>query len=121
MISDIDILSFDAYNYAYTIALYPDEVERFIRRGGALAWGIIPNNEDGMREESVDSLIRRTEQSFEMLTEKGIDKDALLRSSIITPECGLGTVEVPLSARILEALVAVSSGLRKKHGLDDDP
>jgi methionine synthase II (cobalamin-independent) len=121
MMSEIDILSFDAYNYAYTIALYPDEVERFIGRGGALAWGIIPDNEDGMKEESVDSLIRRTEQSFEMLTEKGIDKDALLRSSIITPECGLGTVEVPLSARILEALVAVSIGLRKKYGLDDDP
>jgi methionine synthase II (cobalamin-independent) len=121
MTTDIDILSFDAYNYAYTIALYPDEVERFMRSGGSLAWGIVPNNEDEMRDETVSSLIGRADSSFEMLIEKGVDKEVLLRNSIITPECGLGGVDEPLSARILETLVAVSRGLKEKHGLESDP
>jgi methionine synthase II (cobalamin-independent) len=118
MTTDIDILSFDAYNYAYTIALYPGEVERFLKRGGSLAWGIVPNNEDELKDETVSSMIERVEQSFKMLTEKGIDIDVLLRNSLVTPECGLGGVDESLSAKILETLVAVSYGLREKHGLD---
>jgi methionine synthase II (cobalamin-independent) len=91
-----------------------------MRSGGSLAWGIVPNNEDEMRDETVSSLIGRADSSFEMLIEKGVDKEVLLRNSIITPECGLGGVDEPLSARILETLVAVSRGLKEKHGLESD-
>ncbi|MDD1767749.1 MAG: hypothetical protein LUQ27_04190 [Methanomassiliicoccales archaeon] len=121
MSTDIDILSFDAYNYAYTIALYPDEVERFLKRGGSLAWGVIPNNEDELKGETVNSLIDRMESAFRMLTEKGIDADVLLRNSLITPECGLGGVDELLSGKIFETLLAVSQGLRDKNGLDGGP
>ncbi|MGD0056249.1 MAG: hypothetical protein ABSB83_00125 [Methanomassiliicoccales archaeon] len=120
MTTDIDVLSFDAYNYAYTVALYPNEVERFLKRGGSLAWGIVPNNEDGMRDETVRSLVEQAVSSFEMLTEKGIDKDILVRNSLITPECGLGGVDESLSGKILETLLAVSRGLREKYWLHDE-
>lgn len=120
MATTIDILSFDAYNYAYTIALYPEEVARFIERGGSLAWGIVPNNEEGMRSETVASIIERADSAMQMLVEKGIDREALLRSSLLTPECGLGGVDEPLAAQTIRTLVAVSRGLRAKHGLEDE-
>lgn len=34
---------FDAYGYAETLALYPDDLRRFLDRGGMPAWGLIPN------------------------------------------------------------------------------
>jgi len=37
-----DILSLDAYEYAETLALYPEEVTRFLARGGIIAWGVVP-------------------------------------------------------------------------------
>ena len=33
MSMDIDVLSFDAYDYGYTISLYPEEVEPFLKNG----------------------------------------------------------------------------------------
>ncbi|GAH14871.1 unnamed protein product, partial [marine sediment metagenome] len=41
----IDILSFDAYNYAQSLSLYPSEVKSFLDRKGNIAWGIVPNDE----------------------------------------------------------------------------
>ena len=41
-----DILNFDAYAYAESVALYPDAVRAFLRRGGLLAWGIVPAEDE---------------------------------------------------------------------------
>jgi len=34
----VDVISFDAYEYADTIAYYPDQVKAFLENGGVLAW-----------------------------------------------------------------------------------
>ncbi|GAI16409.1 unnamed protein product, partial [marine sediment metagenome] len=51
-----DILSTDTYNYAQSLSLYPAEVKKFLDRGGTIAWGIIPNDEESLAKESVASL-----------------------------------------------------------------
>ena len=43
--SGADIISFDAYDYSGTIALYPGEFSGFLKKGGYLAWGIVPTTE----------------------------------------------------------------------------
>ena len=48
----MDILNFDAYAYAQSLALYPDEVKKFIGRGGCVAWGIVPNQMAPLEKES---------------------------------------------------------------------
>ncbi|MBM4237399.1 MAG: methionine synthase [Euryarchaeota archaeon] len=118
--ASIDILSFDAYYYAYAIALYPDELESFLKKGGALAWGIVPNSEDAMNEESVASLVELAERGFELLVEKGLDRDLVIRNSLLTPQCGLGGVSEAMSGRILGTLASVSKELRRRHGLEEE-
>ena len=54
----VDILNLDAYEYAESLALYPDEVGAFLERGGIIAWGIVPAS-DQVLEETVDSLVER--------------------------------------------------------------
>lgn len=116
--ADIDIVSFDAYNYGHTIALYPEAVSAFLERGGSLAWGIVPNGEEGLQSETDESLVGRLEQLMLALANKGIDLDLLKRTSLITPQCGLGPLDEPLAEKALFLLSQVSQRFRESNGLE---
>ena len=117
--TSIDLLSFDAYNYAFSVSLYPDHLKAFLARGGILSWGLIPNTDGNLEKETVDSLLARFDKAVGELVNKGLNKDMLLEQSLITPECGLGGLSEDESVRVLELLVQVSDAIRSKHGLED--
>jgi methionine synthase II (cobalamin-independent) len=112
----IDVLSFDAYEYADTLFLYSDDVIRFIERGGMIAWGIVPNNEKLLATESVERLVSRLEGIMKRLSDRGISMDEILSSSLFTPSCGLGPTTVSCAEEALPILVKVSDKMREKHG-----
>ena len=116
--SDIDLLSFDAYDYGHTIALYPEEASAFLERGGAFAWGVVPNNEEVIARESVGSIVQRAEEAFRGLIDKGIDEDLLLEHSILTPQCGLSGLDEATAGKVLDLLTDVSKELRSSRSLD---
>lgn len=107
----IDFLSFDAYDYIHTIALYPQELQRFISGGGGLAWGIAPNSEEKLARESVDTLVLKLDGTIAALESKGVDRDALLKSSILTPQCGLIGLDENGAARTMDLLLGVSEAM----------
>jgi methionine synthase II (cobalamin-independent) len=117
--TSIDILSFDAYSYGHTIALYPTEVRSFLEHGGSLSWGIVPNSEDALRLETVDSLVEKLERGMGALVAKGVDQELLYHTSLITPQCGLGGLDEVMAVEALDLLVAVSDKFRAIHGLED--
>lgn len=110
----IDILNFDAYNYMKSISLYPQELSEFLDRDGLIAWGIVPTSEE-IANENAESLVKRLEAGTELLAAKSISKDKLLQSSMITPSCGCGTMEVKDAERVLELTRETSELLRKKY------
>lgn len=110
----VDILSFDAYNFYETISLYPRELEAFLERGGILAWGIIPNTQELLKE-NYNSLVERLEKALDLLVKKGIKKNDILDSMIITPSCGLGLIDEYLSDIVIEQTVGFSEKLRKLY------
>ncbi|MFC1910127.1 methionine synthase [Chloroflexota bacterium] len=112
----LNILSLDAYAYAQTLSLYPVEVKAFLQRGGAIAWGIIPNTEELLVKETVASLKDRFEAALEPFTGKGIPFKQLLEQSLLTPGCGLaGLATVEAAEKVLQMLVELSSKIRSKH------
>ena len=111
--TNLDILSFDAYGYLETIALYPKELRSFLERGGVLAWGIIPTSEAILKED-VQSLVTRFKKGVDILAKKGIDP-ALLQRAIITPSCGTASLPIPLAERVCEVTAEVSKRLREKE------
>ncbi|MDW5562020.1 MAG: hypothetical protein SA339_02250 [Methanomassiliicoccus sp.] len=113
----IDFLSFDAYDYGYTIVLYPEEIQRFLERGGSLAWGVVPNSEEKLANESVSSLVGSMESMFANLGSKGVDTDLLARQSMITPQCGLSGLDERGAGKVMELLRGVSSALASKYSL----
>ena len=111
----LDILNFDAYNYGYTIALYPEEVKAFLERGGVIAWGIVAHDEGGLKGETVKSLIDRLEECMAALDQKGVSFRLLTERCLVTPSCGLGSLSEEAAAWALELLCGVSKELRKRY------
>ena len=111
-----DIVSFDTYNYAPSLALYPNEVKRFLEKGGTIAWGIVPMETDALIGETVASLKDRLEEAMAPFTRSGIPFRQLIRQGLITPGCslaGLGTEEA--AGQALELLAELSAAIRKRY------
>jgi len=112
--SDIRIISFDAYEYIETISMYPAEFTEFFKGGGYLAWGIIPTT-DSIREESLDSIKRRFDNSVDRLS-KSIPATLLLSQIMLTPSCGTGSKSIEETLKVFKTLVELK-GLIKGSSL----
>lgn len=117
MEAGVDIISLDAYQYAINLALYAEEADNFLARGGTIAWGIVPTFDEQMDKETVETLEERLEQTIGLLTEKGIDRTQLLKASLITPSCGMGLQTVERTLTIAQATGELSRRMRDKYKL----
>ncbi len=115
--SSADILSFDAYNYADSLGCYPAEVKAFLETGGSIAWGIVPNEEDNVARESVDSLLDRLEEAMALFTRDGLPIKQLVAQSLLTPSCTLASLSAEASIHSLELLSELSARIRSKYSL----
>lgn len=113
--TSLDILSFDAYNYGYTLALYPEEVKAFLERGGIIAWGIVPHEEQALEGETVNSLLDRLGEEIAELDRKGVSFRRVLSQCLVTPSCGLDSFSEEGAAWALEFLAGVSKELRQRY------
>jgi hypothetical protein len=111
----LDILNFDAYNYAKSLALYPDEVKTFIARGGCVAWGIVPNNLDPVNKETAASLKDRLEEAIAPYTRNnGLPYKDIIKHSLLTPACALTSLGEDGAEKALQLLTGLSEMMRKK-------
>jgi methionine synthase II (cobalamin-independent) len=114
--TSVDILSFDAYNYAQSLSLYPSEIKSFLDRKGAIAWGIVPNDEPSLAKETTASLKDRLEEAMAPFTRNGVPFKQLLRQGLLTPSCGLASLDTTeAAARALELLAELSEMIRKRY------
>jgi methionine synthase II (cobalamin-independent) len=114
--TNTDIASFDTYNYAESLTLYPADVKKFLDRDGAIAWGIVPNDAESLAKESVASLKDRLGEAMAPLTRKGIPFKQLIERGLLTPSCGLGGIaNEEVAGQALELLVKLSAEIRKRY------
>ncbi len=111
-----DILSFDTYNYAQSLSLYPAEVKKFLDKKGTIAWGIIPNDEESLAKESVASLKDRLEEAIAPFTRNGIRFKQLIEQGLLTPSCGLASLTTNEAvAQTLQLLAELSKAIRTRY------
>jgi hypothetical protein len=108
-----DIINFDAYGFMENFLLYRDALMAFIRNGGIIAWGILPTAEFTGKE-TLDGLRIRLEEGLKRLEDWGLDSDTVLRHSILTPACGMGSMEPVSAKRVLELLSRLSGEMRRR-------
>jgi methionine synthase II (cobalamin-independent) len=114
--SKVGYLSFDAYEYADSLLLYPEEVKAFLLRGGKLAFGIVPTSAEGIRRETAESLVDRMELILRKFESRGISREAAVRSAFLTPACGLGTLSEEDAEQAVRLAGDLSALLRRRYG-----
>lgn len=114
--TSLDILSFDAYEFIENLSLYSQALKAFFTRGGILGWGIVPSRRVEDEELRIERLWERLEQGFQRLRQKGIDLEVLLKSCLLTPSCGTGSLKMNISEKILESTRLLSESFREKYG-----
>ena len=105
--SEPDIVNFDAYSYMEYFLLYPKELTHFLNNGGSIAWGIVPTA-DFTGKETVDGLFEKLEQGLNTIQDWGIPKETLARQSLLTPACGMGSMEPAAAEKVLDLLSSIS-------------
>ena len=110
--TSVDIISFDAYHYAVPFSLYAAVIQAFLRRGGIIAWGIVPNDPQLLAEETPDSLVKSLLSAMQLLVDKGISQDTLLRQALVTASCGLGTLKEDAARKACALTSAVSARMQ---------
>jgi hypothetical protein len=113
--ASLDIISFDAYSFFDKFLLYPDRIRGFFRRGGILAWGIVPTADpEQVRRETPDTLTARLESQIAQVAALGIDPAVVAAQSLITPSCGVGSLPLADAVRVIDMTREISDRFRQK-------
>lgn len=93
--SGVDIVNFDAYSFADNFIAYGNEISKFLKNGGKIAWGLVPTLDSNILNQlSIEDLAQKFKNSVNKLTKYGIDEKLILDNSLITSSCGSGSMEV---------------------------
>lgn len=106
----VKIINFDAVGFLDKFVIYAEDLRKFLEAGGVICWGIVPTQEFS-GEETKELLIERLKQGVDSLAAKGIQKRLLSENLIISPSCGLGSLDSSKAEKILGLLAGISQTL----------
>ena len=113
-----DVINFDAYQHADKVALYSEELKKFIKRGGMIGWGIVPVGEEQLMKESTQSLLDRMEKAIDQFVSKGIDEMLLASSSWVLPCCDAVLLTPEQTDLAFRMTREISEAMRVKYGFN---
>lgn len=114
----VDILNLDAWGYLENFALYPAQLRAFLDRGGVVAWGIVPNDEDVLTV-TPQQIAERLRDGIRLISTKAQARGVTInpadfgRWSLLTPRCGLRSVTPETADRAIDVLAETSAVLRR--------
>jgi hypothetical protein len=98
----IDVVNFDAYDYFENFQIYSDALVSFLERGGYIAWGIVPTDEN-IKNVNLNDLKDRFVKQINELSEK-LGSDDFVDRIIMTPSCGAGSLGEEDAEKVFEIL-----------------
>jgi len=110
-VEGIDIINFDAFDFMDKFLLYAENLKSFLARGGIICWGIVPTQQYSGRE-TADSLIKKLKEGINVLINKGLDEKSLFNNLMVSPACGLGSLEPQKADKIFQLLTDTSRALK---------
>ncbi|MEA3305203.1 MAG: hypothetical protein U9R52_00130 [Candidatus Omnitrophota bacterium] len=111
--TDVDILSFDAYNYAGSFLKNREKISNFLQRDGIIAWGMVPTASNKPLADT-NRMAAKLENYVKFLSESGIDRKKIIDSSLLTPSCGCGVLSEKESADVARACVELSRAAKER-------
>lgn len=107
--SGVRIISFDAFEYFDTLAIYHEEIKNFLQRGGYLAWGIVPTS-DAIN--SVDDKYLKTlmDNNLKKLYDH-ISPELVNSQVLLTPSCGTGSRSIEETIKAFQLLMRLKEAM----------
>jgi hypothetical protein len=93
-------------------------LREFLDRGGAVCWGLIPNNEHIFQETS-QTLAKKLRNGINLICQKAANRGVSIRPdefasrSLLAPACGLGPATIEIAERTFEVLAETGIILAK--------
>lgn len=107
-----DIINFDAFEFMDYFLLYSREIVKFLKSGGAIAWGMVPTS-DFAGDKSTEGLSLKLKEGLNRVHRWGIDPGMLAEHSLITPSCGMGGMTPEAAEKSLVLLSGLSRTFAK--------
>ena len=109
--SKANILSFDSFNFYDKLITYKENLKRFIKNENKyLAWGVVPTNNETLKNINLKKIIHKFEfQLTNLPSLLDISEEEILKRSLFTPACGLGSLSDTLSIKALNLLKSFKS------------
>lgn len=108
-----DIVNFDAFGFLDHFLLYSDQIAGFMKKGGAIAWGLVPTS-DFKGDEKAQALADRLFKGIAVIGDAGLDRKSIVRQSMLTPACGMGSMREADAQSAVELLVQVRHACREQ-------
>jgi hypothetical protein len=107
--SGVRILSFDAFGYFDTLAIYHNEINAFLQRGGYLAWGIVPTS-DAIRDVNDGYIKTLMNKNIKKLSGQ-ISPELINNRILITPSCGTGSRSIEETIKAFQLLMRLKEAM----------
>lgn len=115
----VELVFFDAFEHGAGLIKAAEAVAAFLKRGGALGWGIVPNDPVAIAQERVEILARRFESTVEYLAAAGgIAPEWIVRAALISTSGSLAQLDPQLALQAAALCGEVSAHLRAAYRLD---
>ena len=113
--SEVNIINLDGFFFAQNLSLFSAELKPFLEQGGVIAWGVIPTlDKDALEQSDIDTMLTKFDEAIEYLVKKGVDKELLLRQSMVTPSCGAGSLNIEMAEKAMGLTRELSAKLKEK-------
>ncbi|MFA7659004.1 MAG: hypothetical protein WCY19_06195 [Candidatus Gastranaerophilaceae bacterium] len=113
--SGVDIINLDGYFFAQNLSLFSKELKPFLEKGGIIAWGIVPTlDKKALEKSDINEMAAKFDEAIDYLVKKGIDRDLLVKNSMVTPSCGAGSLTTELAEKAMGLTKKLSWKLKGK-------
>lgn len=102
---EIDILSFDSYFFFDFFKIYKDKINQFLQKDGYIAWGFIPTTDD-LKSLEDETILSNAQRKIEEISK---EIPSVYTNSLLTPSCGMGSLDEADSERVCKLLKDLQS------------
>lgn len=114
--ANVDIINLDGYFYAKSLSLYSKSIEKFLKNGGFIAWGIVPTlDKEALDKADLKFMVEKFNEAIKYLVDKGVDKSLIISQSFITPSCGAGSLSEEQATKAMNLTLELSDYLKNEY------
>ncbi len=113
----VELVHFDAYYFSTQITRARTELQSFLKKGGIVAWGIVPTSET-LTSANRAKIEKNLKDLLASMEARGLPLRTVLAQSMVAPTCGTGLLSSEQSDKILDFTTSLSQQLKSHYKME---